>query len=52
MLTVSELLTIDGIDVDNREVGHGGATSTSVIDKTMSSLFIPGGVRRLCRIIV
>ena len=32
MSTVNKLLTVDGADVGNREVGHGGVMSTSVIE--------------------
>ena len=46
-----------------REVGHGGATATSVIDKdnhnvndstatSVTSLILPSGVRRQCKRIV
>ena len=32
MLAVSGLITVDGTEVGNREVGHGEVTLTSVID--------------------
>ena len=34
MSIVIELLTVDGADVGNRELGHGEFTSTSVIDQS------------------
>ena len=32
--TVSCLLTVDSVDIGNREVRHGGVISTSVIDQS------------------
>ena len=55
MSTVSELLTVEGADIGNLEVGHRGVMSTSVIDSvvtSMTSLTLLGDGRRHCRIIV